>query len=346
MNIDYDEMFASVQTSMAKEVAAKAARSGAALYNEKLKLTRGNEYVFRIVPYVLDGNENIKAKTFYRYYQYNWREAEGGKWRFVISPRTIGEKCPIAEWQNTYRRSASKEDVEKLRKMLGYREGHYMNVYVVDDPVNPENNGKIKILDCPKTVWNIVAAALDGELDEDWSEQRGEEVKVGPKVLDLSDNGVNLIVKVTEDSTRNGADGKPMVSYAKSKFSFKGAKLGLSRDEQEKILNDAYDLAKVDRVMEAEAISELFTKTFLPKLDGPVPEVSVPKSKKVVVDDEEETPAPKAAKKRVAVDDDEEAEDAVPKFKKTAPKQEVVDTEDEVDKFINELGLDEDDDEE
>lgn len=276
MNLDYAKLVENVQAELSKSDAAKS--GGGAIYREKLSLKIGNEYLLRIVPYLKDGMEHFTEKTFYRYYRYGWREVETGKWCFVKSPRTIGERCPISEWSNNYRKTASKEAVEKLRNLLSFREGHYINVYVVSDPENPDNNGRVKILECSKTVWDVIEKALRGGLDDDWSQLAGKEVKVAQKIFDLSDEGVTLSIKVKENKQMPGSP-----DYSDTRFLPPNAsKLNLAAERQEEIINSAYDLSQVDRIMTYDELAEKFKATFLPKLkDGgaiPVGESHTPEA--------------------------------------------------------------------
>lgn len=302
--LDIDKLYSQSQQMIAAEDAAREQRNNVAIYKERLKLQLGKEYTFRIVPYIKEGYENAMSKTFYRYYQYNWRRADGGKWQFVISPRTVGKDCPIAEWQSNYRRTATKDEIDDLRSKLGYKEGHYINVYVLNDPVNPENNGTIKILDCPRPVWKLINDALRGELDDEWSEMKGHEYKVGPRVLDLTDEGVNLVVKSVPQEKR-----PDMPDYSKSKFTTRDAKLGWDDDKRNEVISGAYDLSKVDRIMATDDIIELFNTTFLPKIENATPVAS---KKAVVVeskDDEDAVPEFKEPVKAAPVDDDDEVDE-------------------------------------
>lgn len=292
MKLNYDSLVEKVQTTLAQQDAAKSNR-GTATYKEKLKLKIGNKYLFRVVPYLKDGEDHFTEKTFYRYYQYNWRDAETGAWKFVVSPRTVGERCPIYEWNSNYRKTATKEEVERLRNILGYREGHYINVYVVSDPDNPDNNGKVKILDCPKTVWDVIENAMRGGLDEQWSEIAGSEVKVAPKIFDLGDGGVNLVINVQESKKRAKTP-----DYSDTNFTYKNAKLGLTDEQQDEILKSVHDLASVDRILSESALTELFKTSFMPKLDGaPAPTAAAPAPEKAEapVPVAESTPAPAPA---------------------------------------------------
>lgn len=48
-------------------------------------------------------------------------------------------------------------------KRLNYKESWYYNVYVVNDPVNPENNGKVKILQAGRQLQNIIEEACSDD---------------------------------------------------------------------------------------------------------------------------------------------------------------------------------------
>lgn len=70
-----------------------------------------------------------------------------GKWLIEKCPTTIGQPCAICD-ENRKLWSEGKESVVRgsdespgRKRKLSY----YSNVYIIDDPVNPENNGKVKI---------------------------------------------------------------------------------------------------------------------------------------------------------------------------------------------------------
>jgi len=70
---------------------------------------------------------------------------KNGKKRFVneLSPTTIGLPCPFQEkWQELWN-AGLKEDSKKFGRAIRY----YTNIKVIKDPANPENEGKIFLLD-------------------------------------------------------------------------------------------------------------------------------------------------------------------------------------------------------
>jgi len=70
-----------------------------------------------------------------------------GKWLIENCPTTIGQTCTVCE-ENRKLWAAGKESIVRgdddspgRKRKLNY----YSNVYIIDDPVNPENNGTVKI---------------------------------------------------------------------------------------------------------------------------------------------------------------------------------------------------------
>jgi hypothetical protein len=70
-----------------------------------------------------------------------------GKWLIEGCPTTIGETCAICD-ENRKLWAEGKESIVRgdddnagRKRKLSY----YSNVYIIDDPVNPDNNGKVKI---------------------------------------------------------------------------------------------------------------------------------------------------------------------------------------------------------
>jgi hypothetical protein len=70
-----------------------------------------------------------------------------GKWLIENCPTTLGETCVICE-SNRQLWSGGKESIVRgdddspgRKRKLNY----YSNVYIIDDPANPENNGTVKI---------------------------------------------------------------------------------------------------------------------------------------------------------------------------------------------------------
>lgn len=261
---DINELFSEVSTSI------NTAENTDAIWKEKLRFEAGKDYIVRLLPYTKEGREGYK-KTLYHYIRYSWQDQQG-QWKNVISPRTWGEQCPIQDHSKRVKFKGTPEEQADEKERLSYREGAYANVLVLKDPTNPENEGKVKILDMGKKLYMIIKNALDGGLNDEWTEKAREfsgnkdiTVDVGRKVYDLSSNGVNLVIRVRKNQFG-------LNSYETSSFSLSGADLGKSPNELEEILNSCYDVTKIEPQMSFDEVSKLFKETYLnvtPTIDAP-----------------------------------------------------------------------------
>ena len=183
-----------------------------------------NTYIIKLLPWTKDGAEGFHKTYVYRY-QYRWQGMpevgqKYGKWNYVTSAGNIGEACPIDEWRTEFLKanSGNSEEIKRVLAPLNRNEVRIMNALIVDDPVSPENNGKVFPVELNKALWDIVDGALHGQLDAHFSEIRGSSVKVAKKVFDLSPDGMNLRVKIT---LNNGG----IPQFAKSEMCFAKADL-------------------------------------------------------------------------------------------------------------------------
>ena len=65
-----------------------------------------------------------------------------GGWYIENSLTTLGKKDPVSEHNSKLWNSGIESNKDVARKQKR-RLSHYSNVYVVDDPANPDNNGKV-----------------------------------------------------------------------------------------------------------------------------------------------------------------------------------------------------------
>lgn len=208
-------MFQSIKAALAKSEDA-----GNNTYTEILKTTPGNTYTVRLLPYAQD-----PSKTFFHYFTHGWVSFASGQYVQALSPSTFGERDPIAEERFRILRTGTEEEKEK-GSAIKRAEKFLVNVYVIDDPSNPDNNGKVKLLRYGKQLHKIIMEAIEGEDAEEF----------GPRIFDLGPNGVNFKIKVENQGE--------YPTYVSSRFTSAG-KLSLSEEEQEKIYNGVFDLSKV-----------------------------------------------------------------------------------------------------
>lgn len=256
MDIDINDIFSEVKNSVMSQ------SNSDGIWKEKLKFEVGKEYVLRLIPYLKEGREQVSKKTFVKYQRYSWQDSTG-KWHSVLSPRTWGAKCPIGDWSYRIKYKGTKQEQDEMNERLFYKAGAYVNVYVIKDPTNPENEGKVKILDMGKKLQNLITSALNGELDKSWTDQarkysgnKNIEINVGKKVYDLSPDGVNLVVRVTKNQYG-------LNDYSTSEFSISDTDLGKSSEEIHEIYNACHDLSTLDQVLDFDEITKIFHDTYL-----------------------------------------------------------------------------------
>ena len=120
----------------------------------------GNGYaVIRFLP-APDGETVPWAKLYSHAFQ-----GPGG-WYIENSLTTLGEKDPVGEVNRRLWNSgedADKDTARKQKRKLSY----YSNIYVVKDPKNPENEGKVFLYKYGKKIHDKVLAAMQPEFQDE-----------------------------------------------------------------------------------------------------------------------------------------------------------------------------------
>lgn len=303
MKTNTKSMFEAIKQSLSSN---KNEGGGNGLYKEILKFTAGNTYQVRLVP-----NPTSPKDTIFHHYTHGWNSNATGKYVTAMCPTTFGDTCPIdAYYLKTYRNGTDSE--KEAAKVLSRKEGWLVNVYVISDPTNPENEGKVKILRYGRELAKIIESALDG----DDAEEFGVE-----KVFDIL-NGCTLRIKC-ENRTEKGRAASKMVTYASSKF-LNASALDIEEEDLEKIYESVHDLKAVNKQTTTADMQRLLDEHFFGLTTGsPVeedsgsteyqaPPVKKPAAKAVVEDILNDEPVPKAAPlhKLDIVGDDKETEDS------------------------------------
>jgi hypothetical protein len=252
MSINTKSMFEAIKQSLSSN--NKNEGGGNALYKEIMKFSAGNTYQVRLVP-----NPNSPKETIFHYYNHGWNSNATGKYVTALCPTTFGDTCPIdAYYLKTYRTGTDSE--KESARVLSRKEAWMVNVYVVSDPENPENEGKVKILRYGKELAKIIESALEG----DDADEFGVE-----KVFDIA-NGSTLRIKC-ESRTGSGRGAKQMVTYASSKF-LAPSKLELSEAQVEEIYNSVHDLKAVNKQTTPAEMQRLLDEHFFNLTTGSVVE--------------------------------------------------------------------------
>jgi len=120
----------------------------------------GNGYaVIRFLP-APDGEDLPFVKLYSHAFQ-----GPGG-WYIENSLTTLGQKDPVSEFNTTLWNNgtdAGKETARKQKRKLTY----ISNIYVVKDPANPENEGKVFLYKYGKKIFDKLTAAMQPEFEDE-----------------------------------------------------------------------------------------------------------------------------------------------------------------------------------
>ncbi len=120
----------------------------------------GNGYaVIRFLP-APDGEDMPWAKLYTHAFQ------GSGGWYIENSLTTLGQKDPVSEHNSQLWNSgvdADKEVARKQKRKLSY----YSNIYVVKDPSNPDNEGKVFLFRYGKKIFDKITAAMQPEFEDE-----------------------------------------------------------------------------------------------------------------------------------------------------------------------------------
>ena len=129
------------------------------LWKPEMDKTGNGFAVIRFLP-APEGEELPWAKMYSHAFQ-----GPGG-WYIENSLTTIGQKDPLGEYNrelwNTGTES-NKEIVRKQKRKLSY----YSNIYVVKDPTNPQNEGKVFLFKYGKKIFDKIMEAMQPEFEDE-----------------------------------------------------------------------------------------------------------------------------------------------------------------------------------
>lgn len=176
----------------------------------------GNGYaVIRFLP-AAEGSE----VPWVRYWDHGF-QGPTGLWYIEKSLTSIGQDDPVGKYNSELWDTGLEENKEIVRKQK--RRLHYVsNIYVVSDPSNPANEGKVFLFKFGKKIFDKIMDVMNPQFDD--------EEPVNP--FDFWE-GANFKLKIRQvEGYRN---------YDKSEFASPGP-LSDDDDELEQIYNKMYDL--------------------------------------------------------------------------------------------------------
>jgi hypothetical protein len=230
-----------------------------------------------------------------------------GGWLIDQCLTTVNQKCPVCEhnsglWNNGT--DAGKEVARKQKRKLTY----VSNIYVVKDPANPENEGKVFLFKYGKKIFDKLTAAMQPEFEDE-------------EAIDPFDfwQGANFKLKA-----KNVAGYR---NYDSSEFSPAGPLLN-DDDALEAVWKKQYSLAefvapdqfKTYEELKARLDSVLGAKSSvrLDSEEGEEEEYSRGPVKELTEDLREELSSLKPTRRAAAVEEDEDDDDALQYFARLA----------------------------
>ena len=225
-------MFDKIKSAMAKSDSPQGK------YRDIMKFEPGNVYTVRIVP-----NLENPEKTFFRYYTYAWESFSTGQYISNVSPQTWGKKDPVAETRYSLGKHGTPEEQEKASKVIR-REQMLANIYVINDPSNPENEGQVKLLRFGKQLNKIIMEAIEGDDSDEF----------GERIFDLSENGCNLKIKCERQGD--------FPTYVSSRFASPSKIKGMTSDNMKEVHLKVTDLESVFPVKSYEELQQVLNEHF------------------------------------------------------------------------------------
>jgi hypothetical protein len=217
-----------------------------------------------------------------------------GQWYIENSLTTLNQKDPVSEYNTQLWNSGVESDKEIARKQKRKLK-YYSNIYVVSDPSNPENEGKIFLYAYGKKIFDKLMEAMQPAFED--------ETPINP--FDFW-QGANFKLKIRK------VDG--YWNYDKSEFESASA-LKTSDEELESIYKGEYSLQEFMAPSNFKSYDELKSR-----LDAVLTGSVVTGKTAAQMVEEEETPAPtfksEPTPQPASVGDDED--DAMSYFEKLA----------------------------
>lgn len=231
-----NSVFESIKNSLNKS-------TDSGLWSKVLKFEVGKTYTMRFIPNTKGG------PSLYTYQQHAWNDPETGKFTSALSRKTFGteEVDPIGSLCYRVKKGGKfTPEEQEFANIVKWNEYTLANVYVVDDPSNPENNGTVKIFKFARKLAKQINSAICGE----------DESEYGVRVFDLTPNGVNFKLKVEKQGTYQVFDGSRFTAPVDLK---------LTQDEIEAIHDSIFDLTSLNKELSREEIQEIVDANTKPK---------------------------------------------------------------------------------
>ena len=232
MSSSLDKLRAAMETASPSE-GAKKSYNDDTMWKPELDKTGNGYAVIRFLP-TPEGEEMPWVSYFDHGFQ-----GPGG-WYIEKSLTTLNKKDPVSEYNTSLWNTGIEANKEIARKQK--RRLHYVsNVYVVSDPKNPDNEGKVFKYRYGKKIFEALKEAISPAFED--------EKAINP--FDLRDEGANFKIKIRK------VDG--YWNYDKSEFD---SQAPLFDDEQKlvDVVNNLHSLSGIIAPSEFKSYDELKQK--------------------------------------------------------------------------------------
>lgn len=225
-----------------KDALNKPTTSGGQFENI-MKFPEGHTYTLRLLPTIEEGKDPL-----FHHWVNSWISKSTGKFVSTLSLKTFGERDPISElrWKlfKEWKSANPKVDNKEYVGDIAEKEQWLINVYVVDDPHTPENNGTVKILRLGPQIKEIIDKSTEGE--------RAEAMGLG---WDIFNPTAGFDLKIVAEKQGQ------YTTFKDSYFSPKKNNI-LSEEDVEKLYENLHDLTSIYTVKTYDELVSLLDDHF------------------------------------------------------------------------------------
>jgi hypothetical protein len=161
-NLKKQSKLGSLTAKLVKEVekmSTTASSGDDRLWKPEMDKTGNGFAVIRFLP-APEGEDVPWAKMYSHGFQGN------GGWFIENSLTTLGQKDPVSEYNRTLWNSGNEKDKETVRKQKR-KLSYYSNIYVVKDPANPANEGRVFLFKYGKKIFDKIMEAMQPEFEDE-----------------------------------------------------------------------------------------------------------------------------------------------------------------------------------
>ena len=160
-NLKKQSSLGSLTAKLVKEVEKANTNSSSddRFWKPEMDKTGNGFAIVRFLPAV-EGEELPWTKMYSHAFQ-----GPGG-WYIENSLTTIGQKDPVSEHNRELWNSGNAKDKETVRKQKR-KLSYYSNIYVVKDPANPQNEGRVFLFKYGKKIFDKIMEAMQPEFEDE-----------------------------------------------------------------------------------------------------------------------------------------------------------------------------------